>query len=123
MKLQMLILTALLAAAPAFSDERPGPHGGHIGKLGPFYAELITSDKVVDLYVTDSSRKDVEVTGYKGMAYFTVSGTSENVALEPSDDKKKLTGTASISLPRKVRGSVELTTADGQTHKGRLGDD
>jgi hypothetical protein len=119
MRLPILIVAAVLAACPAFAHESKGPNGGRITDLGPFHAELVAKNNVVDLYLTDTAEKAVAAAGYKGVAILSVRGKTERVVLEPAGSNR-LTGASSVPLSINPKGVVRLTTPDGKTNQAKF---
>ena len=120
MRLESLLIALCLAAMPAFAHEiEKGPHGGRVVDSGQVHVELVTKDKVVDVYLTDKSDKAVVAAGYKGVAILLVGGKSQRVVLEAAADNR-LTGTASATLIGTPKGAVRLTAPDGVTSQAKF---
>ena len=119
MRFRVLILAALLAVHAAFAHDKVGPHGGPIADLGMFHGELVTKEKVVDLYVTDGAEQPVPVAGYMGIAILVAGAKSERVTLEPAENNR-LTGTSTVALPAKPKGAVRVTASDGLIHQANF---
>lgn len=117
--LTSLALVASLAVVQAH-EQRLGPRGGALVDAGSYHVELVTRDKAVEIFVSDTQDKPLSAAGFKALAILAVAGKSIRVTLEPSSDGIRLVGTAPETLPARVKGAVQLTGADGKTSTGRI---
>lgn len=101
-------------------EQRVGPRGGMLVDAGTYHVELVTRDKAVEIFVSDSQDKPLPATGFKALAILTAAGKPVRVTLEPSADGSKLVGSVADPLPSRVKGAVQLTGADGKTSTGRI---
>jgi hypothetical protein len=111
-----IILTAL--PAPAHEVEK-GPNGGRVVEAGAHHVELVVKDNAVNVFVTDASDKPISITGFKGVAIFTISGKAQRIPLEPKEGAH-LSGTSPVALPAEPAGVVQITAPDGKTAQGRF---
>lgn len=119
MLLSGLALVASLSIVQAH-EQRVGPRGGALVDAGSYHVELVTKDKAVELFVSDSNDKPLSATGFKALAILAVAGKSIRVTLEPAPDGSKLVGAAPDALPARVKGAIQLTGTDGKTSTGRI---
>jgi hypothetical protein len=120
MKFRYLTLgVALMAGLPAYAHEAKGSHGGRIADAGPYHAELVAKDKVIEIFLTGENDKPVDPKGFKGVAIFTLGGKAERITLAPSE-RNNLSGTAATALPANLKGAVQLTAPDGKTATARF---
>lgn len=114
-------LVLALGLVSAFAHEqRTGPRGGALVDAGTYHVELLTRDKVVEIFVSDQNDKPLPAAGFKALAILAVAGKSVRVTLEPAPDGAKLVGSVPEPLPARVKGAVQLTGADGKTSTGRI---
>jgi hypothetical protein len=115
MKLRYLALAAvLLLGLPAYAHDTKGSHGGRVVDAPPYHAELIATDKVIEVFLTGETDKPVDPKGFKGVAILNLGGKAERIMLAPTD-KGALSGQAAAVLPRNPKGAVQLTAPDGKT--------
>ncbi len=115
----VLALVFGLSAAQAH-EQRLGPRGGALVDAGAYHVELVVAEKTVEIFVSDAGDKPLVATGFKALAILAVGGKSIRVTLEPAADGSKLTGQAGETLPKRVKGAVQLTGSDGKTATGRI---
>lgn len=121
MRILLTAITLLVGLSVLHAHEqRLGPRGGALVDAGSYHVELIIVDKTVDIFVSDAGDKPLSATGFKALAILAVSGKSVRVTLEPVADGSKLTGLAGDTLPKKVKGAIQLTGSDGKTSTGRI---
>lgn len=115
MRLKMLVAAAVLTLTiPALAHAPKPRHGGRIVLAGAFHVEMVARDNAVDIHLLDHDDKSVAVKGYKGVAILAVGGKSERIVLEPATDAKLLSGKANGSLPKQLKGVVQITPPDGK---------
>jgi hypothetical protein len=121
MKFTIVALASiLLTASPAAAHEvEKGPHGGRVVEAGAHHVELVVKDNAVNVFVTDASDKPISITGFKGVAIFTISGKAQRIPLEPKEGAR-LSGTSPVALPAEPAGVVQITAPDGKTAQGRF---
>ena len=120
--MKTLVLTfaaALVFAAPSLAHETKGPNGGRLTDAGSYHVELVTKEKLLELYVSDSNDKPVAATGFKAVAILTVGGKPQCIVLE-AKEPTRLSGTASVPLPKEPKGAVQLTSPDGTIASARF---
>lgn len=111
-----LLLAASLLAAPALAHEpRTGPRGGALVDAGNYHVEVVTQDKIINVFVSDLADKPLLATGFKALAIVALDGKAARVPLEAAGDASRLTGTAEVPLPKRIKGAVQLTAPDGKT--------
>jgi hypothetical protein len=121
MKFTIVALASiLLTASPAAAHEvEKGPNGGRVVEAGAHHVELVVKDNAVNVFVTDASDKLISITGFKGVAIFTISGKAQRIPLEPKEGAR-LSGTSPVALPAEPAGVVQITAPDGKTAQGRF---
>ena len=121
MKFTIVALASiLLTASPAAAHEvEKGPNGGRVVEAGAHHVELVVKDNAVNVFVTDASNKPISITGFKGVAIFTISGKAQRIPLEPKEGAR-LSGTSPVALPAEPAGVVQITAPDGKTAQGRF---
>jgi hypothetical protein len=120
--LAALALTALITAGPAAAHQpRLGPHGGALVDAGSHHhAELVVDGSAtVTVHLSDMSDAAVASTGFKAEAILIVDGKPVRFALEPAEPSR-LVGTASVPVPKGVKGAVRLTGPDGATAQAKF---
>ncbi len=71
------------------------------------------------MLVSDAADKPLSASGFKALAIMVIDGKTQRIALQPSADGKKLTGTAPTPITT-VKGAVQLTDPGGKTATGRI---
>ncbi len=114
------LMVALMAVAPAFAHEpRKGPNGGDLVDAGNYHIEVIGKGTALEVLVSDAADKPLSASGFKALAIMVIDGKTQRIALQPSPDGKKLTGTAPTPITT-VKGAVQLTDPGGKTATGRI---
>jgi hypothetical protein len=111
--------TLLLSAAPSLAHETKGPNGGRVADAGSHHVELVAKETRVELYVSDAEEKPVPATGFKAVAILTAGGKPQRIVLE-AVEPARLSGNASVPLPKQPKGAVQLTSPDGKTVSARF---
>jgi hypothetical protein len=119
MKAVGLILAASLIAMPVCAHETTGPNGGAVVDAGNHHLELVAKGQSVEVYVTDANDKPVAVIGFKGTAILIAEGKPQRIVLAPAV-ANKLTGNASVSLPKAPKGAVQIQTPAGISLQGKF---
>jgi hypothetical protein len=115
-----VILCMLAAAMPALAhDVRRGPNGGRVVEAGAYHVELVATQDAVELYLTDADDKPVPPTGFKGTAILVVDGKPQRIALAP-DGNTRLSGKATVVLPKEPKGVVQLVAPNGKTAQAQF---
>lgn len=116
MALKILVTIAFLAFAAPASAHGPdtGPNGGQQVDAGNYHVELVAKGNALQVYIRDANDKPVKVDGFKGTAIFVVDGKPQHIPLA-ADGENRLAGTASVTLPAKPKGAVQITTAKGES--------
>lgn len=116
MKAKLLATLAFLAlSTPALAHgPETGPNGGQQVDAGNYHVELVAKGNAVQVYIRDTSDKPVKVVGYKGTAIFIVDGKPQRIPLSAAGENS-LAGTATVPLPSKPKGAVQITTANGES--------
>ena len=109
----------LFTAAPSLAHEAKGPNGGRIADAGSYHVELVAKESLVELYVSDAGDKPIPATGFKAVAILTVGGKPQRIVLEAAEPSR-LSGNASVPLPKQPKGAVQLTSPDGKTASARF---
>ncbi len=114
-----LILAATVSLAHAH-EQRQGPRGGALVDAGAYHVEVVTRERVIEIFVSDAGDKPLSASGFKALAILTSGGKPLRITLEPAADGGKLVGEAPEVLPSRVKGAVQLTGSDGKTSTGRI---
>ena len=116
-----LAASLMLAAAPfQVSAHNPKPReGGRIAMAGGYHIELVTRGASVDAYLLGHDDKPMPTAGYKGLALLDVGGKTERIVLAPADGNR-LSGTATVQVPAKVKGVVQITDPKGKVASARF---
>lgn len=115
------IITVLIVLATSTFAHGPGkgPNGGDIAEIGAYHIEITAKGAMLDVFVSDDMDRPVSTTGFKALAILVIDGKTQRVALEPTGDGKKLSGTAPAAVAV-VKGVLQLTVPDGTTATGRV---
>lgn len=122
MTLRSTLLTATLVLAitsAAAHAPKLGANGGAQADAGSFHVEVVPQGSTLDVFLRDHSDKAVLTTGYKGTAVLVVDGKAQRIPLAPAGENK-LTGTATVTLPKEPRGAVQITTPAGSTVQAKF---
>jgi hypothetical protein len=113
MKLKVLIATAtILGSQAALAHEPKSMHGGRTVEASERHVELVTKDSAIDVYVRDHDDKPLALAGYKGVAILAIDGKSQRIPLELVETR--LTGKATGTLPKQLKGLVQITPPSGR---------
>ncbi len=96
-----------------------GPNGGDLVDAGNYHIEVIGKGTALEVLVSDAADKPLSASGFKALAIMVIDGKTQRIALQPSPDGKKLTGTAPTPITT-VKGAVQLTDPGGKTATGRI---
>jgi hypothetical protein len=120
MRLITAVTALLLLTTPAFAHEpRKGPNGGDLVDAGAYHIEVSAKGTMVDVFVSDTTDRPVSAAGFKALAIIVIDGKPQRVALEPTGDNKKLSGTAPAPVAT-MKGAIQLTDKDGNSATGRV---
>jgi hypothetical protein len=120
MRLISATTAIILLATSAFAHEpRKGPNGGELVDAGVYHIEVAAKGTTVDVFVSDNIDRPVSTAGFKALAIIVIEGKTQRVALQPTSDSKKLSGTAPAPVVG-IKGAVQLTAPDGTTATGRV---
>lgn len=113
-------LAAALLTSPLQAHEpRKGPNGGELVDAGSYHIEVIGKGTAIEVLVSDAADRPLSAEGFKALAIMVIDGKTQRIALSPTADGKKLTGTATAPLGA-IKGAVQLTDKDGKTTTGRI---
>ena len=112
------MLTVVAVAALAHEAVR-GPNNGRVVEAGAYHIELVATQSTVELYVTDTDDKPVPPAGFKATAILIVDGKTQRIALEP-DGTTRLSGKATVTLPKEPKGVVRLVAPNGKTAQAQF---
>ncbi len=110
---------ACFTASPVFAHETTGPNGGKLVDAGAYHVELVAKGRNVDVYLTDSADKPLPAAGFKGTAILVVDGKPQRLTLAPAEGNR-LTGMASVDLPRAPKGAVQIQPPGGAMAQGKF---
>lgn len=107
------IAAVLAASSPAFAHgPKTGAHGGQQADAGVYHAEVVVTDRTIDVYLVNHASAPVPTTGFKGTAILVIDTATTRVALEPTGDNR-LTGAAAVALTAPIKGVVRIEMPDG----------
>jgi hypothetical protein len=120
MNIKALVPVGLLFLVfPAFAHDAKGPNGGRISDAGNYHVELVTKQRDIEIFISDSKDKPVAATGFKGLAILVVQGKPVRIPLEPMASDR-LKGSAGLPIPVNAKGVVQLTAPDGKTAQAKF---
>ena len=114
----LMFAAAMSVASPSIAHESKGPNGGRIVDAGNYHVELVVGGDQVSVFVTDGNDKPIAATRFNGTVILTAGGKAQRISLG-GEDKAKLSGRSSVSLPANVKGVVQLIAPDGKTVQGQ----
>lgn len=106
--------TIVLAHAP-----KVGANGGPQADAGGFHVEVVAKGNTLDVFLRDHGDKAVFTEGYKGTAIFVVDGSAQRILLAPAGENR-LSGTATVTVPREPKGAVQITSPTGGTVQAKF---
>lgn len=114
------ILMALLLSSPAAAHEAGiGPNGGMRVDAGPYRVELVPVGTKVDVYITLDDDSQTDTTAMSGTAILLIEGKPVRATLAPSLPGI-LSGEAGTTVPKSVKGAVQITGSDGKTVQAKF---
>ena len=120
MKAIFTLLAALLLATIAFGHgPDKGPNGGRQVDAGDYHVEMVAKDTALAIFLHDENEKPIDAKGYKATGIFVVNGKPERIELK-ADSANKLTGSSSVPLPAKMKGTVQITLPTGKTVQAKF---
>jgi hypothetical protein len=118
--LAALLLAPLLLATNAFAHgPSKGPHGGRQVDAGDYHVEMVAKDTALTVYLRNDNDRPVDAKGYKAVGIFLVEGKPQRVELK-AESANALTGTASVSLPATLKGTVQITLPTGKSVQAKF---
>lgn len=116
-----LIVGFTLVNASLAHEPRPGPNGGLKVDAGTsMHAELVADGTVqVTVYLYDADDKPVAAQGYRANAILIINNTTHRFELKATESNK-LVGNASVTVPKGVKGAVQIIKPDGATVQARF---
>ena len=118
-RLGLAAIGALFAVAALAHEPRPGPNGGWKVDAAAWHAELVADGTpTVVVYLFDGSDEPVSAEGWSANAILLVDGAAQRFALVP-DAEGRLSGTAAVSVPKDVKGAIQLVAPDGTTAQAK----
>lgn len=117
--LPIVFALSLLASVSLAHEPRKGPNGGELVDAGSYHIEVVGRGTAIEVLVSDATDKAISATGFKALAIMVIDGKTQRITLTPTEDGKKLVGTAPAPLTS-VKGAVQLTDRDGKTATGRI---
>jgi hypothetical protein len=121
MKLKLLALTGFVIASmlPALAHSPRPASRAMIADAGDYHVEVTANGSSLVVLLTDQADKPVAAEGHKGMAIFVIDGKAQRISLEPAGHNK-LTGTAAMAMPARLKGAVQITKPDGNTVQAKF---
>ena len=120
MKKTLLVVTALLFAAPAMAQHvhQKGPNGGQMEDVAGVHLEMVASGKTITFNVLDEANKPMPTTGFSGSAMVTSGSERETLTLTPSGNVLK--GEAKSDIAKGASVSVTLKTGAGKSGQAKF---
>jgi hypothetical protein len=118
-RILLAITTALLATTALAHGPNKGPNGGTQVDAGDYHVEMVAKDTQLAVYLRDDNDKPVDAKGFKAVGIFLVEGKPQRIELK-ADSANTLTGTASVSLPATLKGTVQITLPTGKTVQAKF---
>jgi hypothetical protein len=117
---KLLLIGALLTSTgSALAHDAKGKNGGRIADAGSYHVEMVLKSETVEVFISDEGDKPVAASGFKGTAILVAGGKSQRVALTPVDGTR-LSGSATVALPKQPKGAVQLMGPDGKTSQAKF---
>jgi hypothetical protein len=116
MKGTLLLIAALLFAAPASAEEyEKGPNGGLMLDVAGIDAELLTAGNAVTFNIfVPNTAKPVPTDGYTAAVLIVGGSSRETVALSPQGENA-LKGEAKNPIPAGATITLTIKSADGKS--------
>ena len=116
MRLALLLVAALLFAAPVSAEEyEKGPNGGLMLDVAGIDAELLTAGNTVTFNIfVPNTAKPVPTDGYTGAVLIVGGSSRETVALSPQGENS-LKGEAKNPVPAGATVTLTIKSADGKS--------
>ena len=118
-KYAALICAVFLAGSAYAHGPEKGAHGGRQVDAGDYHIEMVAKETTLAVYINDHDSKPVDAKGYNGTGIFVVAGKPQRIELK-HDAANKLTGTAAVPLPAKLKGAVQIKLPSGQTVQAKF---
>ncbi len=121
MRTALLLIVALLFAAPASAEEyEKGPNGGLMLDLAGVDAELITSGNTVtfNIFVPNTS-KPVSTKGFTAAALIVSGSSRETLTLAPQGENS-LGGDSKSSIAAGTTITLTIKTAEGKSGQAKF---
>jgi hypothetical protein len=120
MKTILLVVSALLLAAPAMAQHahQKGPNGGRMEDVAGVHVEMIAAGKVLTFNILDEANKPLPTSGFSGAVLLTSGSDRETLPLVTSGTA--LTAEAKSDIAKGASVSVTLKTAAGKSGQARF---
>ena len=118
-RLPIFTATLLIAATAYAHGPEKGANGGPQVDAGDYHVEMVTKDTSLWVYVNDKKDQPVDAKGLKGTGIFVVAGKPLRIELKP-DSANKLSGSAPVPLPAKLKGAVQITLPNGKSVQAKF---
>lgn len=118
-RLPILAATLLIAATAYAHGPAKGANGGRQVDAGDYHVEMVTKDTSLSIYVNDNKDQPVDAKGFKATGIFMVAGKPQRIELKP-ESANKLSGTAAVPLPAKLKGAVQITLPGGKSVQAKF---
>ena len=120
MKRVAIFASALLSAATAYAHgPAKGSNGGPQVDAGDYHVEIVAKDTSLSIYVNDDKDQPVDAKGFKATGIFVVQGKPQRIELKP-ESVNKLSGTAAVPLPAKLKGAVQIILPGGKSIQAKF---
>lgn len=121
MRKALIILAAVLFAAPAWAEEyEKGPSGGLMLDVAGIDAELLTTGNTVTFNIfVPNTPKPVPTDGFTGAVLITGSAGRETVALTPMGENS-LKGEAKSPIGPGTTITLTIKTAEGKSGQAKF---
>jgi nitrogen fixation protein FixH len=107
----LLVSFNTVAHTDEYLDTQTAPHGGQLRMVGMLHLELVVTDKLLTVYVTDHAGKPVAINGATSNAVILANKAKVNVELKPTGDNV-LKGEGEFTLDPEMKVVVSITLAD-----------
>ena len=120
MKKLLLVVTALVFAAPAMAQHvhEKSPNGGPMEDVAGVEVEMVASGKTLTFNVFDEAKKPVSTIGFSGSAMLTSGSDRETLPLVVSGNALKAEAKADIAKGASV--AVTIKTAAGKSGQAKF---
>jgi hypothetical protein len=117
--LRFLALALLVSSSAAAHESAIGPNGGLRVDAGPYRVELVSDGTKVNVFVTADDESQLDTSKMSGTAILLIDGKPVRSILAPTV-QGVLSGDTGVTVPKDVKGAVQLLGADGKTVQAKF---